>query len=132
MTKIEKRGKKPIPKEDLIKDLLKVAAQLQQDYVGINQYKMYGVYSVGVYSRHFGSWNKAVSMVGLKPYVIFTEEELLEDLKRVAKEIKPDKISAANYEPIGKYASTTYVYRFGNWTAAVIKAGLTPAKKTTK
>ena len=129
MATCNKRGRKFIPKEELIKDLKRMAKLLNQDYVGLNQNKKHGLYSSGTFERNFGTWNKAVVIAGLKPNLPFTEKELLDDLKRVAKELEPVKLSWENYKTKGKYASNTYVYRFGNWSTAMKKAGLASANK---
>lgn len=51
------------------------------------------------------------------------EEELLEDLKRI-NEIISGKLTRNKYNELGKYSSSTYERRFGNWGNALIKAGL--------
>ncbi len=129
MASVNKRGPKPIPKEDLIKDILNVAEQLQQDYLGIEEYHKYGLYSISVTLRNFDTWNKAITIAGLKPYKPLTEKELLDDLIRVAAELKPSKLNILSYESKGKYSRYTYIYRFGNWSVAMKKAGLAPANK---
>ena len=52
------------------------------------------------------------------------DEELIDDLKRVAKELDKDKITREEYTKFGKYHSTTLEKRFGGWSKTLKKAGL--------
>jgi Homing endonuclease associated repeat/HNH endonuclease len=61
----------------------------------------------------------------LKPYNRNTpDQELLDDLKRVAKGFTSDKITKSDYDKKGKFSSGTIEKRFGNWNKALEKAGL--------
>lgn len=55
------------------------------------------------------------------------DEELLQDLTRVAKELGKDKVTIDEYNERGKFHNTTLTRRFGSWFTALKKAGL---KKT--
>ncbi len=53
------------------------------------------------------------------------DEELLEDLRRVATALERNKISSREYNDNGgKYTAGTIGVRFGSWNSALIKAGL--------
>ena len=54
-----------------------------------------------------------------------TDDELLEDIKRVAKELKMESITTAEYmNGGGKYHFSTFIRRFGSWLIALQKCGL--------
>ena len=53
-----------------------------------------------------------------------SDEELLDDLLRVAKHLKKDAVSTMEYSVHGKYNSSTIMDRFGVWNNALNKAGL--------
>lgn len=55
------------------------------------------------------------------------DEELLQDLARVAQEIGKDKVTIDEYNERGRFHNTTLTRRFGSWFTALKKAGL---KKT--
>lgn len=55
------------------------------------------------------------------------DEQLLQDLARVAKEIGKDKVTIDEYNERGRFHNTTLTRRFGSWFTALEKAGL---KKT--
>jgi hypothetical protein len=52
------------------------------------------------------------------------DEELIDDLKRVASELNTHALTRDQQDERGKFHSTTYFRRFGNWFNALKKAGL--------
>lgn len=55
------------------------------------------------------------------------ESDLIDDLKRVAFDLKKESVTMDEYNDFGKYHSTTLTRRFGSWFKTLEKAGL---KKT--
>jgi hypothetical protein len=53
-----------------------------------------------------------------------TNDELINDLKKVAKDLNKKAVSRAEYDEKGKYGTTTHLRRFGSWFNALEKAGL--------
>lgn len=53
-----------------------------------------------------------------------TDEDLLRDLQRVAREQSEKSLKQRTYKEFGKYGVTTVIRRFGLWNIAVEKAGL--------
>lgn len=53
-----------------------------------------------------------------------TDEELIDDLRKVAKSIKKDCVTMEEYNDFGQFHSTTLTRRFGSWFKALKKAGL--------
>ena len=53
-----------------------------------------------------------------------SDEELINDLIRVAKQLGKDSITIEDYKHIGKYSRDTISRRFGGWIAALQKSGL--------
>lgn len=67
----------------------------------------------------------------LEPYyrnLNLTEDELIDDLKRVSQEVGDSIISKEDYGKLGKYSCTMYRNRFGSWRNALEKAGLQRAR----
>jgi predicted restriction endonuclease len=52
------------------------------------------------------------------------DEELIEDLKRVAKRLKKNRVTINQYDAFGRFYSGTLVNRFGSWFSATDRAGL--------
>ena len=57
------------------------------------------------------------------------DQELLNDLKRVADQIGLDKVTREQYDQKGKFHSTTLTNRFGTWNKALENAGLKITRK---
>jgi len=55
-----------IADKELIDDLIRVAEELGQDKVTVNQYDNSGLFSNRTIIRRFGSWLKALEKAGLK------------------------------------------------------------------
>ncbi len=53
-----------------------------------------------------------------------TDQELLDDIKRVASQLGLPSLTTKDYDENGKYASSTISKRFRNWNNALEKAGL--------
>jgi len=53
-----------------------------------------------------------------------TDEEIIEDIKRVAKELSKDYISISTYKKCGKYSQSAIQGHFGTWKNALSKSGL--------
>lgn len=53
-----------------------------------------------------------------------SDEELINDILRVAKLCDTNILSRSTYEKHGKYGGTTISKRFGSWNNAMVKAGL--------
>lgn len=61
-----------------------------------------------------------------EPYRIKTKEELITDLKKIAKDNKLETISTIQYRQLGKYSYKAFRKIFGTWDNALNEAGLKP------
>jgi 5-methylcytosine-specific restriction endonuclease McrA len=57
-----------------------------------------------------------------------SNEELLDDLKRVARDLGKDSVTLDEYNECGQFNSSTLTRRFGNWFKALDVAGLQPSR----
>ncbi|TAN17587.1 MAG: hypothetical protein EPN37_06370 [Chitinophagaceae bacterium] len=110
--------------KELLDDLKKVADQLKKQSLTQNDYNKVGRFSSATIRNRFG-WNNALEKAGLTiaKHQYITDDELLEDLKRVAVEIAPLKVTISKYNETGKYSSAVIDKRLG-WNNALAKAGL--------
>ena len=53
-----------------------------------------------------------------------SDDELLNDMKRVVTEYKLDSLTQSKYTLYGKYDCSTIIRRFGTWNNVLIKAGI--------
>jgi len=116
-----------IPDNDLVEDLKKVANKLGKQTLTAKEYTGSEInkFHAGTISRRLHGWNKALEKAGLIVRISrdVPDQELIEDLKRVAKLVLPQKVTQKNYNENGKYSSETIHVRFG-WNNALKKADL--------
>ena len=53
-----------------------------------------------------------------------TDADLLDDMRRVARQLGHSRLTVREYQRNGRYASVTIKKRFGSWNAALSEAGL--------
>ena len=72
----------PVSTEEMQNDLEQVAEKLNTDTLTQKLYSEHGKYDVTNLSRRFGTWNRALATVGLKPGNInnYSDEELFENI----------------------------------------------------
>ncbi len=58
-----------------------------------------------------------------------TDEQLLDDLRRVARELGAESVTMAEYRERGKYTDNTVARRFKTWNGALRAAGLRVTKR---
>jgi hypothetical protein len=112
-----------VPKEELLRDLKRVAKKLKKDSVTWNEYENTGKYSYSPFFRAFGSWTAAFKAAGLKRARTYrvSDRELFENLKDVWVKLGRQPKKYEMHSPQSKYTFDQYIYRFGNWTDALRK-----------
>src|SRR5690606_31592562 len=53
-----------------------------------------------------------------------SDQELIDNLKRVATQISDNNVSTRQYDELGKFSYKAIAKRFGSWSSALEKAGL--------
>lgn len=113
-------------KEDLIRDIQRVGKKIGGSPTGA-QYKDEGEYSIGTLKRQFGSWNEAKEQAGFETFsqsnIGYSDEELLDDLKKFANECDGSPTILQYREREGPDPDTI-VDHFGSWNEAKERAGL--------
>ena len=106
--------KRELTDEEILQDIKSVASSLGTDYISISLYKEHGKYSQCAIQRHFGTWKNALAIAGLRTERTPDErcrvsnEDLFEDLRRVAKELQSDTVSYDAYKKHGKYSDEVF------------------------
>lgn len=117
-----KNYNRDISDNELIDDLKKVALLLGKQSLTSKEYDCCNGkrYASGTISRRFKGWNKALEKAGLSIsyYHVISNQELLNDLIRVQKEISPKKLTQRIYSLLGKFGTKTINTRFG-WNNAL-------------
>jgi hypothetical protein len=106
-----------IPGEELIEDLVRVAKEIDQNKVTIDQYNERGKFHNTTFNRRFGSWFKALEMAGLSKTRNFniSNEEMFENLVEVWMSLGRQPKYNDLTKDKSKYSSGTYEKRFGGW-----------------
>lgn len=115
---------------EILNDISTVAKKLNTDYLSISTYKKYGKFSQTAIQGHFGTWKNALALLGLRTertsaeLKLISDDDYFADLKRVAALIKKDTVPYEEYKRYGKYSAEHIFNRFGKWSCALEKAGL--------
>lgn len=121
-----------IPDQELLDDLKKVAQELNKKTISGREYDKSKSrrFGSGTIAKRFNGWNNAIKKAGLEitQESSISYEELIEDLKRVANQIAPEKLTQKKYNESGKYTANTINERFG-WNDILEKLGLEISNK---
>lgn len=126
----QKTTSKAISRVKIIEDIKNTARILNKNSLSVEDYQLYGHYSVGPLIRIFGSVLNAFSEAGLDKYKrifiqFISKEELISDIKLVAKNINKSAMSWSLYTNNGgKFSLTTVRKHFKNSRELIKSAGL--------
>lgn len=122
-----------VPNEELLEDIKRVSKKLGKISITQNDYKSAsGKYSCDTITRRFGSWINAIQKAGLSPsqsqinHTGVSEDEIIEDLKSVAKKLNKQTFTSTEYSNYSKYSRDIAFRKFKTWNNALIAAGLEP------
>jgi len=109
-----------IPESDLLEELHRLSRALHRA-PKVREMRKRGAYSVPTYIKRFGGWNEALLAAGMDPQnksrKFISEEELIDDLRRLADELGREP-RAVEIQEMGCHDPTTYTRRFGDLEAA--------------
>jgi hypothetical protein len=112
-------------KELLIKDLQRVAKQMNSDIVRLVDYKLLGKYSKDHQYKCFGTWKNALDAAGLKSIrKVVTKKDIIEDMQSVISRMNQKHLSIVTYYKHGKYTYAKIKEHFANWKNATKEAGI--------
>jgi hypothetical protein len=123
------RPRRPrISEQALLSDLLRVAAETGRTNLPGELYDQLGQFSSQTYAKRFGSWTAALARVNLQPdhWRNIPREVFLADLRRVAHEMKNNRLRHQDYRDRGQYAVKSVYRWFHCWQDALQAAGLAP------
>src|SRR3989344_1186302 len=127
------------PDEDVIAEVKRVDLLVGKDKLTQTDYNKHAKMSSDGVKLRFGNWEKALIVAGLgNKYVgtkitdkvrsqkaqYLTDQEVLDELKRVAKIFNEKAITMADFDKNSEIAHGTFITRFGGWQNALKKAGL--------
>lgn len=119
--------------EEFIADMIRVANELNQNCLTGNQYQEKGKYHRSSIARRFNGWNNALTKAGLNIHKAYNKnvnnidvsnDELLDDIRFVAKQLNKNTLTTSEYAEYGKHGRNYICYRFKTWENALKLAGL--------
>jgi len=126
---IEKEELSIITEEEVIEEISRLATDGTPPTA--EQMDAEGAYSARTCGDRFGTWNGAVRAAGYEPLGEsneYTDEELLEEIRRLAEEVRKPPTTRDMVEH-GAYTASVYFRHFESWNDAVIEAGFTPNER---
>jgi hypothetical protein len=117
----------PVPEEDLLNEYRRLQKYLNKTKITTEEMDKYGKYSYYIYHTHFGNWDDLVrKMGGEDSKYLYSDQELIDEYKRVKKEYNKDYISISEFSKKTKFCSSTYERRFGKWSKFLEMIGEDP------
>ena len=116
--------------EELITDVINAAKKLNRASLTIEEYTKNGNYSYTTLTRRFGNWKNVLQLSNLETNghnfkCSFSEEDIINDIKRVARIYKKDTITKKEYDAYGNYSSSTIVKKYANsWNRVLELSGM--------
>ncbi|MDP4007878.1 MAG: HNH endonuclease [Candidatus Peregrinibacteria bacterium] len=111
----------PVSTDDIIEDLQSVAKKLKTEKLSQSLYVTLGKYDPSTITRRFGTWNKAVQQIGLKPGNInnYSDEKLFENILNIwqHKGKQPTRRDL-DFKP-SVITQSPYNRRFNSWSVAM-------------
>jgi 5-methylcytosine-specific restriction endonuclease McrA len=114
----------------LLDDLRRVASELGKDFVTKGEYNTRGRFCAATFQRRFESWGMAHEIAGLRriyPYET-TVDDLVADLREVAKSSGKATLTREDYLRLGKYSPGLIARRCGTWRRGLELAGITVSR----
>ncbi len=118
-----------ISNEDLIADVKNVAKKINKNSLTRAEYSAHGKYHSSTIERRFGSWLNVLELCDFNTNghihkYIFTDIEVITDLKRVASLLNTNTLSKQKYSIYGNYPSEVLAKKYGSWNNVLKLAGM--------
>ena len=114
--------------QDLINDMVRVAKLVNRNTLTLKEYSQYGNFHESTIRMRFGGWLNALEKAGLdnkRSNFKLSKEDIIFDLKHVAKKLNKNTLTTFDYDNYGKYSvSGVSTYFNGSWLKALREAGL--------
>lgn len=133
------KGLPDYSKETLIKEIQRVAAQIESQYISTSSFNKISRVHTSTIGRKFGGWENALKEAGLIDRYIgksvtdkmktqlgrnVGNDEFLDEIRRIAQKLNKSSITHSDFNENSSFSSSTVANRFGNWDTALKAAGL--------
>jgi hypothetical protein len=125
--------------EEIIAEIKRVDALVGKDKLTIQDYDKFSKMSSSAVRRRFGGWKNTLTAAGIghkysgamvsdkmrQQSKYLKDEEIIDELKRIAKELGQNFVTQENVNSHSNIISaSTIIYRFGSWENGTKRAGL--------
>ena len=119
-----KHANTPIPENELLSDVRRVAQQLGKTTISSVEYAQFCKYSRDSCFKRFGTWNNTLELAGLEPYAQVSgkridDEDLLQEIERLWIQLGRQPTATDIRNGYSKYTLNTYTRHFGGWRGAL-------------
>ncbi len=117
-----KLNRRNTPSEELLADLKRVAVELGQNAVTIEEYNERGEFHSTTLTRRFKcTWLEVLELAGLGKTrnIHITDEEYFQNLQEVWLKLGRQPKYREMVKPLSKYVNGAYEHRFGSWNKAL-------------
>jgi hypothetical protein len=123
--------------EALLAELRRVAALIDSPFVTKSAFDYLSKASYSTIQKRFGGWKEALTRAGLadrhsgatggvgKKRRVFTDDELVAELCDVSRKLDGKPVTKKLFDEYASMNAMTLIRRFGSWSNALRKAGLT-------
>ncbi len=119
--------------EYLLEEIRRVAGIVGKPAISQEDFTKHAPLSCSTVIRRFGDWRRATQRAGVGCIChrrsTHTDEECLEEIRRVADTVGKPGLTMTDFDRYSKISSQVTKRRFGDWSAALGRAGLGPARR---
>jgi len=117
----------------LLEEIRRVAGLVEKPELSMSDFKKHSRAGLTTLRRRLGTWRDALDLAGLghmfrkvgtEPNGGYSDEALLEEVKRVAQLVGKPVLTAKDFENHAQVSLRTLVLHFESWRAALERAGL--------
>ena len=108
---------------EILADIKEIARQLKQDTLTLKEYDKHGKFNSSTAIRKFGTWNDALTKVGLNVsnQLYIAEEKLFQNILKLWEHLGRQPRRAELELPISDFSQSPYNRTFNNWSNALQK-----------
>jgi len=123
----------------VLEEMRRVASMIDSPSITQREFNKHAKVSSVFLRRRFGSWRQALERAGLGDRYTgrpvsekmrnqiarnMTEDELLDEIRRVACDLGTDCLSQENFNAVSRINAKSIINQFGSWKSALEKVGL--------
>ena len=115
--------------EEILADIRGVCRALGKSTILLSEYLRNGKFGRKAIQNHFGHFHKALKKLGLdvKRTGYYSDEEIIEDVLAVKRQLGVDLLTGQDYFKHGKYGKKAIEKHFGTWGKLADKLGMKKA-----